>query len=158
MIKTLKEDTNIVGVHPGNKKMNKEEVFFIKNIFSCYRATWFNSVGRFQKNEKDTWGVDIELGIFAFINKKKLIIDHSLEMEHPDGMDIEQKNYVNTLFEAKYGNLYKEIYNKIFPSPKISLDNKISLEKGLTFLIRARKYYYKMFINISRRNKRFKRY
>ena len=50
MIKTLKEDTNIVGVHPGNKKMNKEEVFFIKNIFSCYRATWFNNVGRFQKN------------------------------------------------------------------------------------------------------------
>ena len=138
MIKTLKEDTNIVGVHPGNKKMNKEEVFFIKNIFSCYRATWFNNVGRFQKNEKDTWGVDIELGIFAFINKKKLIIDHSLEMEHPDGMDIEQKNYVNTLFEAKYGNLYKEIYNKIFPSPKISLENNISLEKGLTFLIRAK--------------------
>ena len=84
---TLKEDESVVGISPSltqdsptswgimknTKNKEKEHIYFIQNVFCMYRATRFNSIGRFARELKYGWGTDIETGYFAYrTNQKRL--------------------------------------------------------------------------------------
>ena len=131
MINTMKKDDNVVGVHPSlttsslthretminTPDKGIEHLFFIDNIFSCYRASWFNKIGRFNSKLTFDWGIDIETGYFADIDNKKILLDNTIKIEK----DTEYKtnidnaiNQINNYFSEKYGSDYSNLlYKKI---------------------------------------------
>lgn len=137
MINVMKTDDNVVGVHPSLspntttywKKMkndgttNKYELSFIDNIFSCYRASWFNKIGRFNKNLTYAWGIDIETGHFAKIQNKKIILDCSIQVRKDTNigytlnrmnMSASDREKNASIEMVKYFlNTYGPYYNKI---------------------------------------------
>ena len=140
MVKTMKEDNDVVGVHPSLTSSStthwkqlintpnkcNQHVYFVDNIFSCYRAKWFNKIGRFNPKLTYAWGIDIETGYFADIDKKKIILDNSIQVEKETNIgykmnrmnmssDERIKNaskQINSYFINKYGINYKEIVYK----------------------------------------------
>ena len=94
MFKTMKEDKSVVGIHPSltkesttnwkhllnNPIKDKEKVFMVDNIFSCYRASWFNSIGRFNNELTYAWGIDMETAYFAHRDNLKIILDHTIQV------------------------------------------------------------------------------
>lgn len=92
MVNTLTRDNQVVGIHPSltsdstlpwknmkNKNgIELEQLFFIDNNFSCYRASWFNKIGRFTPLQTYAWGIDIETGYIASMQNKKIIVDHTI--------------------------------------------------------------------------------
>ena len=86
---------NIVGIHPAltrdsttahkhlynNNNKNLREVKFIDNIFSLYKADWFNSIGRFNPKLTYAWGIDIETGYLARKNGFKICIDDKINVK-----------------------------------------------------------------------------
>jgi glycosyltransferase involved in cell wall biosynthesis len=174
MVKTMKDD-DVVGVHPSLTSSSttswkqfintpnkcNEHVYFIDNIFSCYRATWFNKIGRFNPKLTYAWGIDIETGYFASIDKKKIILDNSIQVEKETDIDYKMNRMkmssnertknaskqMNSYFINCLNNdiNYQEIFNtelnlksdyEKFTSNSVKIDT--TLEKGLSFLIRAK--------------------
>ena len=89
IVRLMKEDPDVVGVHPSltdesttswtqHIKRGGEGVYemnMMDNIFSCYRASWFNQIGRFDRRFTYGWGIDIETSTIARRQKKKLLLD-----------------------------------------------------------------------------------
>lgn len=150
MVNILKNDNDVVGVHPSLsiktttywKKMkndnttNKYELSFIDNIFSCYRASWFNKIGRFNKILTYAWGIDIETGHCARQQKKKIILDCSVQVQKETDIGYtlnrmnmsscdRKKNASNEMhlyFLHKYGPNYRQKVD-------MSMNIKIKYEK-----------------------------
>lgn len=94
MVKKLIDDPNAVGVHASlsrdsttnwkhliNRGTNSyRKTWFIDNICSMYRADWFNSIGRFDKNLIYAWGIDLETSLIARRQNRTLWIDESIEV------------------------------------------------------------------------------
>lgn len=95
MVEHMKKDDRVVGVHPaltksstthwkqlitdGSDRLSRVEM--IDNIFSCYRADWFNSIGRFDSSLTYAWGIDIETGYISRKQKKILLVDNRFLVE-----------------------------------------------------------------------------
>lgn len=137
MVKTMKNDENVVGVHPSltddsttwwtnmknRESADKDQVYFIDNICSCYRASWFNKIGRFDANFTYAWGIDIETGYSAWKDKKKIILDHNIMVRKITniGYTMDRMNMKATerhqnatkeltdVFTKKYGPNFREI-------------------------------------------------
>lgn len=89
MAQFLKDTPNVVGVHPaltddsttswdhlyarGGTKPRK--TWMIDNIFSMYRADWFDDIGWFDQHMIYGWGVDLETGYIARKEKRSLWVD-----------------------------------------------------------------------------------
>lgn len=96
MVQKLIEDKNAVGVHASLTEdsttywdhlknrgsfQHFRQTFMIDNICSMYRADWFNSIGRFDKDLIYAWGIDIETCYIARQQKRTLWIDESIQVK-----------------------------------------------------------------------------
>ncbi len=132
LVKPLIEDSEVVGVHPAlstdsttwwthmkQRPLQKGHRFtnMIDNIFSVYRADWFNNVGRFEPSLTYAWGIDMETCYFARRDGKKILIDDEVVIRKVSdigykmnrmGMTGEDrfknaKEQIETYFVEKYG-------------------------------------------------------
>ena len=142
MVTIMKNDPSVVGVHPSltadsttwwdhmknDSTKTLEQVYFVDNIFSCYKASWFDKIGRFQPNLTYAWGIDIETGYFADRDNKKIILDHSVQVKKETniGYKMDRMNMtaddrkakatkeMEDYFEKTYGSSYKHLlYRKL---------------------------------------------
>lgn len=96
MIEIMSSNDDIVGVHPAltsnstthwkqmitdGSDSNIYKVGIIDNIFSCYRADWFNSIGRFDRAQTFAWGIDAETCYRARTEKKQILLDNRFLVE-----------------------------------------------------------------------------
>ena len=167
MVNKLKQDSNIVGIHPSltaDSKTNyknminikdgiNQELFFIENIFSCYTANWFN-INSFYKELKYDVGNDINLGYVASLDNKKIILDNTIFVKSnsfysntkENLSEDELKNNMKEIFKNKYGKIYDIVISKKIEIKKEYINNNesqtnnfnINLNQGLSFLIRAK--------------------
>jgi len=142
MVKTMKDDDSVVGVHPSLTRdstthwknmlhtpgKGKQEVYFVDNIFSCYRASWFNKIGRFDSSLTYAWGIDMETGYFSYKDSKKIILDNNIQVgkETDVGYKLNRMNMsaserrinaskqIEEYFKKKYGAQYQKlIYRRL---------------------------------------------
>lgn len=88
MADSLQSDPDLVGVHPAltvdstthwkqlivQYPPKIRQTNMIDNIFSMYRADWFNSIGRFDRELTFAWGIDLETSYLARKQGKKLVV------------------------------------------------------------------------------------
>jgi glycosyltransferase involved in cell wall biosynthesis len=88
LAEVLVQNQEAVGVHPAltiDSTTHWKQLIYqhppqlrqtnmIDNIFSMYRADWFNSIGRFEKTMTYAWGIDIETSYLARASGKKLFV------------------------------------------------------------------------------------
>ena len=116
------QDRDIVGVHPSLsldsvsawKNMFqvdgalRVQVYAFDNIFSCYRARWFNEIGRFSDGLLYGWGVDIETGYCAYEGDFKILVDNRVVIRFPGiECDVDESVAQNNMveyFQKMYGN------------------------------------------------------
>lgn len=74
LVELLQQNSNAVGVHPALTSdsttswthlitrggTEPRQTFMIDNIFSMYRADWFDSIGWFDPTMRYAWGIDLE--------------------------------------------------------------------------------------------------
>ncbi len=125
-------DETTVGVHPSltqdteiywdyMKNDGSDEVKPVKmigNIFGCYRADWFNSIGRFNRKLSYGYGLDIETGYLARKGGHQVCIDHSVQVKKvpiPEP-NIEKIAYQQMVeyFTETYGSNYNEVLDEGF--------------------------------------------
>lgn len=84
----MDDNPNVVGVHPALTKDSTtawehlkfrdtgtfRKTWMIDNIFSIYRADWFDSIGGFDKNLIYAWGIDLETCYLARQQGKELYV------------------------------------------------------------------------------------
>lgn len=94
LLGVLQDDENAVGVHPaltldsttswthlitrGGYKPRK--TWMIDNIFSMYRADWFDSIGWFDSDLRYAWGIDLETCWKARLEKRSLWVQESVQI------------------------------------------------------------------------------
>lgn len=153
MVKTLKSDSNIVGIAPSlkydsktnwdifknSKDKKKENIYFIQDHFSLYRASWFNKVGRYNRDLKYGWGIDIENGYNAYKDHKVMILDNTLLIKYNGSINYNKKSNkekgddMNLYFIKKYGtNYHKIIYKDILKKTDFTHNNVKKLENNET--------------------------
>jgi len=133
---SLRINDKVVGVHPslskdsttGHKHLycqNKgiREVKFIDNIFSFYKADWFNFIGRFNPKMTYAWAIDIETGYLARRSGFKVCIDDEIIVkkitnigysmnrmsESAKQRQVNARKQMIEYFKEKYGSNYFEI-------------------------------------------------
>lgn len=140
MVKKLIDDPNAVGVHASlsrdsttnwkhliNRGTNTyRKTWFIDNICSMYRADWFNSIGRFDKNLIYAWGIDLETSYIARKQGRSLWVDENIQvrkttnigykmkrmgMTGSDRVMLASKN-MNKILTKKYGKNYMDLMLK----------------------------------------------
>jgi hypothetical protein len=140
LVKTLKLDPTVAGVTPAltadsttawkhlktDKTGKKSEISFMDNLFGCYRASWFNQIGRFNPTLTYAWGVDIETGHFARKGGHKIVIDDSLKIKKVSNIGYTMKRMnmtasdrtinagkqMNGYFYRTYGHNFEVILEK----------------------------------------------
>ena len=89
------KDPEVIGVHPAltqestthwehlkNRGTGKvRPTWMIDNICSMYRADWFDSIGRFDKEMIYAHGIDLEVCLIARRQGKKILVDERCEVE-----------------------------------------------------------------------------
>ncbi|MDX9799019.1 MAG: hypothetical protein RBT05_09200 [Bacteroidales bacterium] len=139
LAEVLEKQKDAVGVHPalskdsttywahlknrGTKKIRR--TWFVDNISSLYRANWFNSIGRFDKELIYAHGIDLETGYLARKQGKSIWIDERVEVKKVTDIGYKMKRmnmsaedrrklaWENTVevFSKKYGpNWYRMLY------------------------------------------------
>jgi glycosyltransferase involved in cell wall biosynthesis len=120
MVFQMKRDKKVVGVHPGLTKestthwkhllddgtKNIYKVNMIDNIFSCYRASWFNKIGRFDEDFTYGWGIDIETSFKA--KGKTLLLDLNYLVEKVANIGYKM-NRMNMTSAERQNNAYIEM-------------------------------------------------
>lgn len=94
MMRKLEEDENAVGVHASLTPTSTtswehlktcgsgfRRTWFIDNICSLYRASWFDLQGRFDKEMIYAHGVDLEMCYKARAQGKSLWVDDDIQVE-----------------------------------------------------------------------------
>lgn len=95
LLEKLVNDSNAIGVHPSLNKNSTtawthlkcrgtnalRRTWMIDNILSLYRADWFNSIGRFDKNLIYAWGIDLETCYLARKQSRSIWIDDRIQVE-----------------------------------------------------------------------------
>lgn len=137
MVSKLYEDENAVGVHPALtedsttawthlKYRGYEAIrptWFIDNIASMYRASWYNEVGGFDKQFKYAHGIDLELCYLARKQGKGLYVDERVLVKKVTdigytmgrmNMTAEERQYKATanmydVMQAKYGDSWQKL-------------------------------------------------
>jgi hypothetical protein len=125
----MKNDISVVGYHPSltlnsdptftymktDSDKRVESINNIDNIFSCYRASWFNKAGRFSLKLMYTRGIGIELGYIADIERKLILLDNRYQVEYTVKHDNEtSRNEIVDYYQEKYGLNYTNLlYRKI---------------------------------------------
>lgn len=127
-------NSDVVGIHPSlssdsttahkhlycKKSQSLRDVKFIDNIFSIYRADWFNSIKRFNPYMTYAWAIDIETGHIARSQGKKICVDDQIIIKKITNIGYtmnrmsetakeRNKNasiQMNTYLRNKYGNDY----------------------------------------------------
>jgi len=142
MVQKLLEDKNAVGVHASLTKdsttcwdhlknrgsfQHFRQTFMIDNICSMYRADWFNSIGRFDKNLIYAWGIDVETGYIARQQKRTLWVDESIQVKKVTDIGYKMKRMnmsaesrqklakenMDSVMIKKYGkNYWEKLINK----------------------------------------------
>ena len=132
MVNILKNNNNVVGVHPKVLDLNNDELpekfrsfsslaeltkdkltttNSIDNICSCYLASWFNIVGRFSSELLYEMGVPTELGYLSKLHDKNLCIslDMEVKLNTPINYYVDKsiKN-AEEYFKTKYGDVIWE--------------------------------------------------
>ena len=125
----MKNDISVVGAHPAltinsdptftymkiDSDKSVESINNIDNIFSFYRASWFNKAGRFSLKLMYTRGIGIELGYIADIERKLILLDNRYQVEYTKKHDHEtSRTDIVDYFQEKYGlNYMNLLYRKI---------------------------------------------
>jgi len=140
MIKCLQTNKNAVGVHPSltqdsttywehlknRKQKGFRKTWFIDNIASLYKADWFNSIGRFDKDLIYAHGIDLETGYIARKQGKTIWIDENIQVRKISNigysmdrmnMSAEDRNKLawentNEVMTRKYGPTWNTILTK----------------------------------------------
>jgi glycosyltransferase involved in cell wall biosynthesis len=132
LVSTMKSNIDIVAVSPSlttdsniswnmfkiTENKEKEKVYFIQDHFSLYRASWFNKIGRYNKELKYGWGIDIETGYKAYKDNKIVLLDNKLQLKYIginnyNKIDNNMKgNHMNLYFIKTYGTDYSKIIYK----------------------------------------------
>lgn len=141
MVKKLVDDRNAIGVHASltpdsttywehlknrGSYQNFRQTFMIDNVCSMYRANWFNSIGRFDKNLTFAWGIDIETCYKAREQKRTIWIDENTQVRkitnigykmnrmNMTSLDRERlaKKNMDSILIPKYGQDYWERLTK----------------------------------------------
>lgn len=90
----LQKDCNAVGVHPALTKDSTtswthlitrggdqpRRTFMLDNIFSCFRADWFDSIGWFDPNMRYAWGIDLETCWIARAQGRSLWVHEGVQI------------------------------------------------------------------------------
>lgn len=58
----------------------------IDNIMSLYKAQWFDSIGRFDRDLTFAWGIDVETAFLSKLQGKGLYVDDRVEIEKIDNI------------------------------------------------------------------------
>jgi glycosyltransferase involved in cell wall biosynthesis len=156
MVNTMKNDINIVGISPTltqdskttwnifkqDKNKEKENVYFIQDQFSLYRASWFNK-NRYTSELKYGWGIDIETGYRAYRDHKKMLIDNSLVLKYNDSKNYSKKSNkekgddMNLYFIKKYGTDYsKVIYKNVLNKSDYTKDESKGKNKDVSNMVK----------------------
>ena len=137
LVQSLLRTPSIVGIHPSLtkdsttahthlkniKNTGLRDVKFIDNIFSMYRADWFNSIGRFNPTMTYAWAVDVETGYIARKQGKKICVDDSIQVKkitdigyklNRMNMDADKRRndaskQMHDYLSKKYGKDYKNL-------------------------------------------------
>ena len=160
MVRFLKTNEDVVGIQPSldndsnsifnifnnTEEKDKEYLFFLNNIFTCYNAEWLNSNNRFSNELIHNFSSSVEIGYKAYRQGKKVILDNKLKIKETEKSlygDITLQEINKSLgdyFTRKYnstvigGNIsLKKDYKTKYVQEKI-----VSTNTGLTFLIRAK--------------------
>jgi hypothetical protein len=138
----MKQNPDVVGVHPaltpqstthwkqlihdGTENLYKIKMF--DNIFSCYRASWFNQIGRFDRRMTYAWGVDGETGYKSRRDGKILLLDNRYQVEKVTDIGYKM-NRMNMSAKDRAMNAYNEMariltkkygeYNRVVFGPGI---------------------------------------
>jgi hypothetical protein len=93
LTKPLVTYPNAVGVHPSlsqdstthwkqliHRDMGLRTTNMIDNIYSIYRADWFNEIGRFDPKQTYAWGIDMETSYYARRDGRKIIINDDVQI------------------------------------------------------------------------------
>jgi hypothetical protein len=94
MAELLEEDENAVGVHAAltldsttswmhlltRGGTGPRRTWFIDNVFSMYRAEWFDSIGWFDPDMRYAWGVDLETCWHARLQKRGLYVHEGVRI------------------------------------------------------------------------------
>lgn len=128
MAEILHNDSNAVGVHASltknsttywnhlkNRKTESyRRTWFIDNIASLYRADWFDSIGRFDKDLIYAWGIDLETCYKARKQKRGIYIDDRIQVRKITniGYKMKRMNMTSTQREILAGKNMKKILLK----------------------------------------------
>lgn len=140
MVKFLINNKDAVGIHPSltkdsttawghliNRGENKpRRTWMIDNIASLYRADWFDSIGRFDKEMIYAWGVDLETCYLARKQEKSIWVDERIQVEKINNigytmnrmnMSAEDRSVLadknmREILEKKYGKNYWDMMMK----------------------------------------------
>jgi glycosyltransferase involved in cell wall biosynthesis len=128
---------NIVCVHPSlvdseeywkdmiHTNNDLEKIYYINNIFSCYRATWFDDIGRFDKS-LNMFSSNLDICYKAYKSNYTILLDNTIKIKNEYFMEEDMDPFLNKYF----------INNKlVIENAKSKYD---TLKNGLTFLIRAK--------------------
>ena len=129
MVKKLIEDRNAVGVsaslsndsttnweHLKNRGTNQHfrQTYMIDNVCSIYRADWFNEIGRFDKDLKYAWGIDLETYYIARKQGRTIWIDENIEVKKVTNIGYKMKRM--NMKQEDRSKLAKENMDKILGS------------------------------------------
>lgn len=145
LAQVLVDYPNVVGVHPSlttdstthwkhmqNRKMGLRLTNMMDNIFSVYRADWFNSIGRFEPSMTYAWGIDMETCYFARRDGRKLVINDDIQVKKVTniGYTMDRMNMssgdrfknaraqIEEYFTKKYGAKYNDVVSKAHRIPE----------------------------------------
>lgn len=140
-------DNEVVGIHPAlskdsttwwkhmitHKSSNKwRHTNMIDNIFSIYRADWFNKQGRFNSAMTYAWGIDLEMSYFARRDGKRLLINDEVMVKKVsnigylmDRMNMTSEDrfknareQMNKYFVETYGKKHEDIIYRSYRIPE----------------------------------------
>lgn len=144
LLQPMISDQDVVGIHPALsedsttwwkhliQRTNNQDpdgwryTNMIDNIFSLYRADWFNQMGRFHPDLTYAWGIDMETSYLARRDAKKILINDQILIRKITNIgykmdrmkmssDERQKNateQINRYFTAKYGEKHNDIISR----------------------------------------------
>lgn len=149
---SMKNDIRLVGGHPSlsddsnktfnymkcNKDGGMEKIRNIDNIFSIYRASWFDQIGRFSLDLLYTRGIGIELAYIANTGNKYLVLDNDIQIQYTEKHKNEtNKEHIVEYFREKYGHDYKQsVYANLGQRIPIGESNPTSKKNPTSNIVR----------------------
>lgn len=145
LMRPMVDDPEVAGVHPAlsqdsttwwkhllKKGTGCRYTNMIDNIFSIYRADWFNQQGRFKPELTYAWGIDMETSYFARRDSKKILVNDDVEVRKVtnigykmDRMNMSSEDrfknareQIDVYFKKEYGEKWNDIVSQMYRIPE----------------------------------------